>query len=328
MRLDFVCLVLAFMKALVTGGAGFIGSHLTDALVAQGDEVAVIDNLSSGKESNLGYAVAEGARLHVADITDRDAMLKLSDGFTPEVIFHLAAQVDVHRSFADPAFDAQINIAGTANLLECARRSGARRFVLASTGGVMYGEGSGRVLPLDENEPALPLSPYGQSKLAAEGYVNLYRRLCGVDGVSLRFGNVYGPRQDPRGETGVVAIFCGKLRDGGRPEVYGTGRQTRDYVFVADAVRAMLDAASAEGPGPFNIGTGSESSVLELMAILGSEAGRQDFEPVMSPARKGEIERISIDPSRAAEHLGWLPETSLEDGLRLTLDSILNPVAG
>lgn len=315
------------MKALVTGGAGFIGSHLTDALVARGDKVAVIDNLSSGKESNLSYALAEGAQLHVADITDRDAILELSDEFAPEVIFHLAAQMDVHRSFADPAFDAQINVAGTANLLECARRAGTRRFVFASTGGVMYGEGSGRLLPLDENEPALPLSPYGQSKLAAEGYVDLYRRLYGVDGVSLRFGNVYGPRQDPHGETGVVAIFCGKLKNGGRPEVYGTGGQTRDYVFVADTVRSMLNAVSAEGPGPFNIGTGSESTVLDLISILGSEAGRQDFEPIMVPARKGEIERISIDPSRAAKHLDWLPETSLEDGLRLTLDSILNPVA-
>jgi UDP-glucose 4-epimerase len=314
------------MKALVTGGAGFIGSHLVDALTARGDEVAVVDDLSSGKRSNLDRAVAAGAVLHVADVTDGDTFIPISEAFAPDVVLHLAAQMDVRRSIADPAFDATVNVAGTANALEGARRSGCRKFVFVSTGGAIYGEGDGRPLPLDEDQPALPLSPYGQSKLAAEGYVDLYRRLYGIDGVTLRLGNVYGPRQDPHGEAGVVAIFCGRIRDAGRPTVFGTGRQTRDYIYVADTVTAMLAATDARDPGPFNVGTGKETSVLDLISVLGSAAGREDFEPEIAPARPGEVERISIDPRRASEALGWKAATRLEDGLPLTLESVLGRV--
>jgi UDP-glucose 4-epimerase len=265
------------VKALVTGGAGFIGSHLADELIARGDEVAVLDDLSSGRRGNLASAMSAGATLAIIDVTDRQAVLDMAEAFRPDVIFHLAAQIDVRRSVTDPAFDARVNIAGTANVLEAARLSGAERFVLTSTGGAIYGEGDGRPLPLNEDEPALPLSPYGQSKLSAEGYVGLYRRLYGLDGVSLRFGNVYGPRQDPHGEAGVVAIFCGKLRAGERPAVFGTGEQTRDYIYVVDTVNAILAAAAGTGPGSFNVGTGREASVLELVAILGSAAGRENI---------------------------------------------------
>jgi UDP-glucose 4-epimerase len=229
--------------------------------------------------------------------------------------------MDVRRSIDDPGFDATVNIAGTANMLEAARLGGAGRFVLASTGGAIYGEGDGRPLPLGEDEPSLPLAPYGQSKLAAEGYVSLYRRLYGVDGSALRLGNVYGPRQDPFGEAGVVAIFCGKLLAGERPRVYGSGRQTRDYVYVGDVVRAFLAAGSSSAPGPINVGTGRETSVLELVALLVATTGRHDLEPELAEARKGEVERISIDPSLAARELDWQAETALEDGLRATLSS-------
>jgi UDP-glucose 4-epimerase len=314
-------LVLNAMKALVTGGAGFIGSHLTDALVARGDEVLVIDDLSTGRRENLSSALDSGANLEVADITETRTVVGLAEAAKPEVIFHLAAQMDVRRSVADPAFDAHVNVAGTANLLEAARLCESRRFVLASTGGAIYGEGEGHTLPMSEDDPARPQSPYGQSKLAAEGYVGLYRRLYGVDGASLRFGNVYGPRQDPHGEAGVVAIFCGKLRAGERPSVFGSGEQTRDYVHVGDTVEAILAAGSATGPGPFNIGTGRETSVLELISILG-EAAEAGLDPIFEPAREGEVERISIDPARAREAFGWSPGTDLIDGLKSTYEAL------
>lgn len=306
------------MKVLVTGGAGFIGSHLTEALVARGDDVLVIDDLSSGRRQNLSRALDAGASLEVADVTDREAMLALADGHQPEVIFHLAAQMDVRASVADPAFDATVNIAGTANMLEAARACGTRRFVLASTGGVIYGEGEGRLLPMAEDAQALPLCPYGQSKLAAEGYLELYERLYGLDGVSLRLGNVYGPRQDPHGEAGVVAIFCGKLAEGARPVIFGTGQQTRDYIYVADIIAAMLAAEATTLTGSFNIGTGREVSVLDLIEILAKTTRSADFEPVFEPPRDGEVEKISINPARAAEAFGWQPDMDLSEGLKLT----------
>lgn len=310
------------MRALVTGGAGFIGSHLTDALAARGDEVAVLDDLSTGKTENLALALEAGAHLEVADVTDRDAVLSFVDSFEPEVIFHLAAQIDVRVSVADPAFDARVNVSGTANLLEGARRAGSRRFLLASTGGVIYGEGDGRNLPLGEESAALPMCPYGQSKLAAEGYLGLYNRLYGLDGASLRLGNVYGPRQDPHGEAGVVAIFCGKLAEGERPVVFGTGRQTRDYIFVDDVVKAWLAAAASPGTGSFNIGTGREVSVLDLIAALNSATGSEGQEPRFEAPRDGEVERISIDPGRAGELFGWQAETALDRGLGVTFEAL------
>ncbi|HYY73592.1 MAG TPA: NAD-dependent epimerase/dehydratase family protein, partial [Solirubrobacterales bacterium] len=218
------------MRTLVTGGAGFIGSHVVDALLERGDEVVALDNLSTGRRENLDPGLAEGAELIEADITDVAAVDEAFDSHRPELVFHLAAQIDVRRSVSDPAFDMRINVGGTLNLLEAARRTRPRRFLLASTGGAIYGEGAGRELPLDERAECRPDAPYGQSKYSAEGYLSLYGRLYGVSGASLRLGNVYGARQDSLGEAGVVAIFCGALQRQTAPHVFGDGHQTRDYV--------------------------------------------------------------------------------------------------
>jgi UDP-glucose 4-epimerase len=310
------------MRALVTGGAGFIGSNLTDALLARGDEAIIVDDLSTGRRENIEQALANGATLVEADIRDRAAIEEIAGRERPEVIFHLAAQIDVRKSIADPAFDASINVGGTANVLEAARSAEVRRVVFSSTGGAIYGEGDGQELPLPENAPLAPEAPYGQSKFAGEGYLSLYERLYGLSSVPLRLGNVYGPRQDPLGEAGVVAIFCGRLREGKQPTVFGDGKQTRDYIYVGDVVSAMLAAAEAETSGPINIGTGIETDVLELVSALGELGGNGDFEPEFAPRRTGEVQRISIDPARAASELGWRAEMDLSEGLRVTLDSI------
>jgi UDP-glucose 4-epimerase len=310
------------MRTLVTGGAGFIGSNLVDALLARGDEVTVVDDLSTGRRENLEGALAAGATLAEADIRNRSAIESVAVEARPEVVFHLAAQIDVRKSVADPAFDASINVGGTANVLEAARTIGARRVVFTSTGGAIYGEGDGQDLPLSEDAPLAPEAPYGQSKFAAEGYLSLYERLYGLSSISLRFGNVYGPRQDPLGEAGVIAIFCGKLRSGERPTVFGDGRQTRDYIYVGDVVSAALAAADSEATGAINIGTGIETDVLELVRLLGELGGADSFDPELAPARPGEVQRISIDPSHAERELGWKPQMGLKEGLRVTLDSI------
>ena len=308
------------MEALVTGGAGFIGSHLVDALLDRGDHVVVLDDLSTGRRENLDDAVAKGAVLVETDVTDAAAVADALETGRPEVVFHLAAQIDVRRSMSDPVFDLGVNVGGTLNLLEAARQTQARRFVLASTGGAIYGEGSGRELPLDEQAECRPDAPYGQSKYAAEGYVSLYGRLYGLSAVAMRLGNVYGPRQDPLGEAGVVAIFCGALLGGGTPRVFGDGRQTRDYVYVGDVVEAFLAGASSEARGTYNIGTAVETSVLELGRLLAGICERE-FDPQMSPPRPGEIQRIAIDSARAASELGWRSRTTLEQGLRATAAS-------
>jgi UDP-glucose 4-epimerase len=310
------------VKALVTGGAGFIGSNLVDALLARGDEVTVVDDLSTGRRENLEGALAKGANLVEADIRDRAAIEEVGGRERPEVVFHLAAQIDVRKSVADPAFDASINVGGTANVLEAARAAESRRFVFVSTGGAIYGEGAGQELPLEEDAPLAPEAPYGQSKFAAEGYLSLYERLYGLSGISLRLGNVYGPRQDPLGEAGVIAIFCGCLRDGKRPTVFGDGKQTRDYIYVGDVVAAALGAAESEATGAINVGTGVETDVLELIRQLGELSGSESFEPEFAPPRPGEVQRIAIDPARAARELGWRAEMDLGEGLRVTLDSI------
>jgi UDP-glucose 4-epimerase len=310
------------MKALVTGGAGFIGSNLADALLARGGDVIVVDDLSTGRRENLDGALAAGAKLVEVDIRDRAALEQLAAAEKPEVVFHLAAQIDVRKSIADPAFDASINVGGTANVLEAARVAGSRRIVFSSTGGAIYGEGDGQQLPLAEDAPLAPEAPYGQSKFAGEGYLALYERLYDLSTIPLRLGNVYGPRQDPLGEAGVIAIFCGKLRAGERPTVFGDGKQTRDYIYVGDVVAAMLAAAAAETTGPVNIGTGIETDVLELVEALGELASSENFEPDLAPPRTGEVQRISIDPARAERELGWTPQMGLKEGLRVTLDSI------
>ena len=309
------------MKALVTGGAGFIGSHVVDALLDRGDRVVVIDDLSTGRRENLEDALAKGAVLLEAEVTDAAAVAEVFETSSPEVVFHLAAQIDVRRSVSEPVFDLGVNVAGTLNLLEAARRTQARRFILASTGGAIYGEGAGRPLPLDEGAECRPDAPYGQSKYAAEGYLSLYGRLYGLSTVALRLGNVYGSRQDPLGEAGVVAIFCGALLGGGTPRVFGDGSQTRDYVYVGDIVEAFLAAATSQARGTYNIGTGVETSVLELGRLLASVCDRE-FEPEMAPPRPGEVQRIAID-SALAERASWAggPRTTLEQGLRATAAS-------
>ncbi|HET7510080.1 MAG TPA: NAD-dependent epimerase/dehydratase family protein [Solirubrobacterales bacterium] len=310
------------MRSLVTGGAGFIGSNLVDALLARGDEVTVVDDLSTGRRVNLEPALAAGAELVELDIRDGEKLRALATERRPEVVFHLAAQIDVRKSLADPCFDAAINVGGTANVLEAARASECGRVVFVSTGGAIYGEGEDQQLPLPEDAPIAPLSAYGQSKFAAEGYLALYERLYGLSGVALRLGNVYGPRQDPLGEAGVIAIFCGLLREGGRPTVFGDGTQTRDYIYVGDVVSAAIAAAGSNATGAINIGTGRETDVLELVKSLGELGGREDFEPEFAPPRTGEVQRITIDAGRAERELGWRAEVGLDEGLRMTLDSI------
>ncbi|HKZ15265.1 MAG TPA: NAD-dependent epimerase/dehydratase family protein [Solirubrobacterales bacterium] len=310
------------MKTLVTGGAGFIGSNLVDAVLARGDEVTVLDNLSTGRRVNLDGALASGAELAEVDICDAVAVGEVFAAARPELVFHLAAQIDVRRSVTEPAFDAAVNVGGTANVLEAARASGVGRVIFISTGGALYGEGADKQLPLPESTPIAPLSGYGQSKWSAEGYLGLYERLHGLSGMSLRLGNVYGPRQDPLGEAGVVAIFCGLLKNGGVPTVYGDGTQTRDYIYVGDVVTAALTAGAATLGGSVNIGTGREASVLDLVEILAGLAGRDDFVPEFAPPRAGEVQRISLDASLAERELDWAPTTTLEQGLELTLDAV------
>jgi UDP-glucose 4-epimerase len=294
------------MKALVTGGAGFIGSNLVDALIARGDSVDIVDNLASGKRENVN----EQARLHVLDI--REPLEDLFAELRPDVCFHLAAQADVRVSVERPDYDADVNVIGTVHVLEAARSTGAR-VVFSSTGGAIYGECEE---PADEASERRPLAPYGTAKLAGEEYLLTYQRLHGMANVALRFGNVFGPRQDPHGEAGVVAIFLGRLRDGETCLIFGDGTQERDYVFVGDVVSALMAAAEVEG-GIFNVGTGRASSVLELYDLCRKVAG-SELEARLAPARTGELQRSVLDISKAADELGWRPETSLEEGLRQT----------
>ena len=299
------------MRAIVTGGAGFIGSHVVDALLARGDEVLVLDDLSNGKREN----VPDSARLEVADVRE-----PLSGPFEgAEACFHLAAQVDVRVSVERPADDAATNVLGTIQVLEAARAHGTQ-VVFASTGGAIYGECDG---PAPEDAERRPVAPYGVSKLAGEEYLAAYNRLYGTGHVSLRYGNVYGPRQDPHGEAGVVAIFLGRLAAGETPRIFGDGSQTRDYVYAGDVARASLAAAGQDG-GVFNVGTGIETSVLELYELCRRVAG-SDLQAEHAEARLGELQRSVLDRSRAERELGWRPEVGLEDGLRLTWETIAGP---
>jgi UDP-glucose 4-epimerase len=298
------------VRAIVTGGAGFIGSHLVDALVARGDEVTVFDDLSTGRRERVN----EAAQVVEGDVRDA-AAIEEAFGSGAEVCFHLAAQADVRVSVERPDFDLEVNALGTVRVLEAAGRQGAQ-VVFASSGGAIYGECEE---PAAEDSPRRPLSPYGASKLAAEEYLAAYNRLHGCGHVSLRYGNVYGPRQDPRGEAGVVAIFLGRLaRDEGL-RVYGDGHQTRDYVYVEDAVAATL---AAQGhAGVFNVGTGSETSVLELADACGRVAGIE-ASLAFEPARAGELGRSVLDPLLAERELGFRAQTSLEGGLASTWEFI------
>ena len=297
--------------ALITGGAGFIGSTLADALVAEGREVHVLDDLSTGHLRN----VPADATFHRADIRDAAAVAAAVAAAQPSTVFHLAAQADVRRAIAEPAFDAEVNISGTLSVLEAAHAVGAR-VVFAATGGGAYGEYDGLPIPTPESAEPRPMSHYGQSKLAGEGYCALYGRLYRLPTVRLRLGNVYGPRQDPHGEAGVVAIFSGRIIDGEQVTVFGDGLQTRDYVYVDDVVDAFLRAEVGPDDATLNIGTGRDVSVLDLVRLLG--AG----DPVFAPARTGEIQRSCLDPAAARAALGWSAGTPVEDGLPRTRDAI------
>jgi UDP-glucose 4-epimerase len=302
------------MRILVTGGAGFIGSHTVDALVASSEhQVAALDDLSAGERDRLNPAV----RFYSADLRDAAAVTAAIEREKPEVIVHLAAQMDVRRSVADPAFDAQVNLVGFLNLMEAARRHGLRRVVFSSTGGAIYGEQD--TFPADESHPCRPVSPYGVAKFATESYLFFYRQQYGIDYAAMRYANVYGPRQDPHGEAGVVAIFCGRMLAGQPVTIFGDGEQTRDYTYVGDVVRANVAAVAATTIGAINIGTGIETSVNRLYQLLAAAAG-VTATPTYAPARPGEQSRSVIDARRAARELGWRPEISLEEGLRRTFE--------
>jgi UDP-glucose 4-epimerase len=307
------------MKTLVTGGAGFIGSNIVDALVARGDDVAVIDDISTGRRENLDQAISKGAELIELDVRDAQAVSAAVERTGPEVIFHLAAQIDVRKSVADPANDSRTNVEGTINVLAAAQDHGVRRVVNTSTGGAIYGEG--QIIPAPEDHPVAPESPYGLSKFCAENYCALFYRLHGLSTISLRYGNVYGPRQDPLGEAGVIAIFCGKLLEGGRPMIFGDGRQTRDYVYVGDVVDVNLRAAEIDATGSYNVGRGVQTSVLDIVEALAAHSNN-GFEADHAPARSGEVQHIALDPSRTRDELGWEAQVNLEQGLARTLDSL------
>jgi len=300
------------MKILVSGGAGFIGAHSVRALLDAGHAVQAVDDLSHGRRE----ALPAGASLEVLDVRSPELLARVA-ALRPDAVLHLAAQMDVRKSVADPLFDASVNVLGTLNLLEAARRAGAKRFVFASSGGAIYGEQE--VFPAPESHPRRPASPYGVSKLCAEEYVAHYRLAHRLSTLSLRYANVYGPGQDPQGEAGVVAIFCGKLTKGESPTINGDGLQTRDYVHVSDVARANRLAIESQAPGVLNIGTGRECDVVTLARLLASALGaRPDFRH--GPPAPGEQRRSVVDAAAAASVLGWKPEVALEQGLRDTAE--------
>ena len=307
------------MRAVVTGGAGFIGSHLTERLIGEGREVLVIDDLSSGKD-RVGFIERAGARLEVADVRRVDTA-NLVREFGPDEIYHLAAQKDVRHSVTDPAFDAEVNVIGTIRLLEAARGTGAK-VVTTSSGGTIYGDPDDSLLPVSEEVVGRPTSPYGISKKVMEDYLHFYSTTYGLRFVNLALANVYGPRQDPNGEAGVVAIFAQRLLQHQECKIYGDGGQTRDFVYVSDVVDVYLKAAKGNSwSETFNIGTGRETSVLELYELIGGYCGYTP-KPVYAPERLGELRRSALDAGKADRLLGWKPQTSLEEGLKLTVDSM------
>jgi UDP-glucose 4-epimerase len=296
------------MRVLVTGGAGFIGSHVADAFLKLGDEVAVVDDFGRGQAARLDSRV----EVNKLSITDAPSLISLVQASRPNLICHLAAQIDVRASVADPAEDARANVVGTINVLEAARAADAR-VVFASSGGAIYGRDAAK--PSPEDARTLPESPYGVAKLCAEHYIGLYNRLNGARHSVLRLANVYGPRQDPAGEAGVIAVFCARVLAGEAPLVYGDGSQTRDYVYVGDVVRAFVAAAHSSRPGIWNVGTGIETTVLDLIGVISSCAG-QAVTPEFAAARPGELLRSAVAPRLAADQLGWRPRTALADGVR------------
>ncbi|HUP87692.1 MAG TPA: NAD-dependent epimerase/dehydratase family protein [Acidimicrobiales bacterium] len=310
------------MKVLVTGGAGFIGSTLVDRLLAEGHSVDVVDDLSTGTLTNLGEArTSKDAdfTFHRIDIRTGD-VTELIERRQPEVVFHLAAQMDVRVSVERPVFDAETNIIGSLNVLEGARRAGARKVVFASSGGTIYGDPDPVELPVRETHPQQPLSPYGVSKKAVGDYLVAYRQLHDLEFTALALANVYGPRQNPHGEAGVVAIFGQRLIADEPCTIFGDGSSTRDYVFVDDVVDAFARSAEAGDGLLLNIGTGVETALRRLYDAV-AHAARSDAEPTYAPPRPGELHRSCLDPGRAGVHLGWRPWTTLEQGVSATVDS-------
>lgn len=302
----------AAMNILVTGGAGFIGSHTVDALIKDGHRVSIIDDLSTGLKKNLNPK----ANFYEVDIRDKGA----ADVFKkekPEAVFHFAAQMNLRRSLEDPIFDAENNVLGSLNVLECARESGAKRFIFSSSGGGISGESS--QIPISESFPPAPTSPYGLTKLMTERYLEMWERLYGLKYVALRYANVYGPRQNVKAEAGVIAIFAEKLLREELPTINGDGRQTRDYVYVDDVVRANLAALNSDANGVFNVGTGVETSVNELFERIRHLLG-VNISAVRAPAIKGEALRSALDIGNAKEGLGWEPRVSLEEGIAATVE--------
>lgn len=300
------------MRILVTGGAGFIGSHITDRLVAEGHEVSVIDNLSTGKKKNVNRE----AEFYKMDILS-PRIERVFKKFRPEVVSHHAAQMDVRRSVADPLFDAQVNVLGLLNILEQAVKYGTKRVIFASSGGAIYGEQER--FPAPEDHPTRPQSPYGVSKLCGEHYLHYYRKTYGMEYTSLRYGNVYGPRQDPFGEAGVVAIFTMRMLRGEQPIINGNGMQTRDYIYVGDVVEAHMAVMNNHHGGVFNVGTGRETSVNQLFLALVSITGVQVKE-VHGPERRGEQFRSCLDPAKLQKQADWEPKVPLQEGLKATVD--------
>lgn len=299
------------MKVLVTGGAGFIGSQTVDRLVLEGHEVVVVDNLSTGKRRNINRA----ARFYKIDIQNR-RLERVFRNERPSVVMHLAAQMDVRKSVEDPILDAQVNVLGTLNLLQQAVKYGARKVIFSSSGGAIYGEQE--VFPASETHVTQPLSPYGLSKFCGEQYLSYYQRVGGIQVVNLRYANVYGPRQDPYGEAGVVAIFIQKLLNGEQAIINGNGRQTRDFVFVDDVVEANLSVMGQQIEGTYNVGTGKETSINDLFRILVEQIGSTCKE-IHGPAKQGEQARSVIDATKLRHELSWEPRVELPEGLKRTV---------
>ncbi|BAL81651.1 SDR family oxidoreductase [Caldisericum exile] len=300
------------MRILVTGGAGFIGSNVVDAFVEKGFEVGVLDNLSTGKEKNINPK----AKFYNVDLRDFSSLEKVFVDFKPEIVDHHAAQIDVRKSVKDPSFDAEVNIIGSINLFDLAVKYGVRRIIFASTGGALYGEP--KVLPANEDTPIKPLSPYGVSKYCMENYLNYFKRLHGIERVILRYANVYGPRQDPLGEAGVIAIFTGRILEGKPVTIFGDGTQTRDFIYVEDVVSANLLALDGV-EGTYNIGTGNETSVNEIVQVF-EKVLRRKVEVEYAKPRPGEVYRIALDYTRAKQSLGFEPKYTLEEGIKKTIE--------
>ena len=301
------------MKILVTGGAGFIGSNLVDALIDKGHEVLVVDNLSTGSKDNINNK----AKFFEVDISINEKIKDIIDPERPEVIFHLAAQIDVRKSVANPQWDAQQNIIGSLNILENAKNYGVKKIFFASTGGAIYGDTTD--IPTPETHAEVPISPYGIGKLTVEKYLDYYHKVFNLPYIVLRYGNVYGPRQDSKGEAGVVAIFAGQALAGQNPIINGDGKQTRDYVFVDDVVSANLKALDFDSVGIFNIGTGKETNVNDLAELIKKNV-QVDIEFTHGPANLGEQQRSCLDWSKAKNELNWQPEINIEQGIKQTLE--------